>query len=583
MKVPNPFETGSVVGDTTEMGLQAAPETKYGRAKMAGALGAQFDQVLERWQQNVDETKNRDNANELQRFLIEQKTNAETGWANLKGENALQRLNGLSLEEETSQAFKERYTELRKRCGNERQRRALDAAYGGMDVQRQQNIAAWVVQQQGVYEADVDKRNLETAVQIASDYKDPVSLESGLEVARSTVERISKRAGISYDPSIGPGIIHATNLDQMIDDADVGAAKTYLKKYRGEMSAKQIATVQKALDIADRKQREQSEADAIISKYGSNVASALKAVEGLDADIRDGARSKVRQRISDMNAIEAAETKQLKKQAVRIFDASGDLPAGVEARLLELDPEWVRRFKNAASKPLKKSDDGVLIDLDNLATSDPEKFADLDLDEYKPFLSKTDFRRYQTRQSRMGDASYKEFKKSLKDAMAIDSYYKKVSRRKEVEVRADEVFAELRQQKPNGYIDKATQKQVIDQLLGEQTGWFPDRGYETVGDREKGSSALEALAGASYESDADFSAVQGILKEKGVYGKATPTQAKAARQLADGYGYPSDVWVQATQMAIEYSKKRKAEGKSFRISNRVIQRCADHILFGNKD
>ena len=110
MKVPNPFETGSVVGDTTEMGLQAAPETKYGRAKMAGALGAQFDQVLERWQQNVDETKNRDNANELQRFLIEQKTNAETGWANLKGENALQRLNGLSLEEETSQAFKERYT-----------------------------------------------------------------------------------------------------------------------------------------------------------------------------------------------------------------------------------------------------------------------------------------------------------------------------------------------------------------------------------------------------------------------------------------------------------------------------------------
>ena len=183
----------------------------------------------------------------------------------------------------------------------------------------------------------------------------------------------------------------------------------------------------------------------------------------------------------------------------------------------------------------------------------------------------------------MGDASYKEFKKSLKEAMAIDSYYKKVSRRKEVEVRADEVFAELRQQKPNGYIDKATQKQVIDQLLGEQTGWFPDRGYETVGDREKGSSALDALAGASYESDADFSAVQGILKEKGVYGKATPTQAKAARQLADGYGYPSDVWVQATQMAIEYSKKRKAEGKSFRISNRVIQRCADHILFGNKD
>ena len=587
MKIPDPFGTSVAVGDTTEMGLQAMPDTKYGRGKLASELGAQFDKVLEKWQADVDETRIRDNANELQRFLIEQKSNPETGWINFKGENALYRPDGVSLEEETSQAFKRRYQELRSRCANERQKRALDEAYGGMDVQRQQGVAAWMVQQQGVYQESVDKRDLETAYQIGTDYTDPVNLESGLSVARETAARIAKRAGVDYDPSVGPGLIHASNIDQMIDDLDVESAKAYYKQYKHEMSAKQCTEIDKALDIADRKMRERDAADEIIAKYGNDPASALRASKALPDDIKDGARTRVRQHISDVQSIQAATAKSLRKQAASFVAQDKDLPPSLEQQLLEYDPEYLRRLNTSRAKSTGKgvtqSNEAALAELETMERFDPQSFAEVDLNEFAPFLSKGDFNKLKSRQAKLGDASFSRFKTVLNSRMDADKYFKKPARRREVLNAAEAVFTELRAQKPNGYIDENTLNQVAGQLLSEETGWFADRGYVAVRDREKEVSAIEAIAGANFETDASLSELQSLLKAKGVYGNATPEQLKAAKQLVDGYGYPPSVWKQATDMAVAAAKKRQANGENVRVTNRVIQRCADHILFSKKD
>ena len=137
MKLPsvdNPY--GVPVAISQPGGMQSeiitAPESPMsarhaGEAmnKLSGDLRAAYD----KWQLEIDKTRLDDLSTQLEHARIDLRVNPENGYETLKGVNALERPDGRSLNDEVSDAFKQRYEKLREQAGNARVRSAFDRLY----------------------------------------------------------------------------------------------------------------------------------------------------------------------------------------------------------------------------------------------------------------------------------------------------------------------------------------------------------------------------------------------------------------------------------------------------------------------
>lgn len=420
----NPFSIGVMPVPTQGMGLSEVPNTKYGIEKVTAGLA----KAMNEWQAEVDNTLAQDLINELHAEKVRQQTDPETGWANQKGVNALQRESGKSLAEEAQTSLKESYDKIRKRAGSSRVKEKVDAFYKGVSASLADEVNVHVNKQFQVYEADVDQVTLRNAISMGlSD--DPVERKSGIEVSRTTIDKIYKKKGLTPDYSQGPGLIHSMYLEKLIDNGRLGEARVYLKENGSELDLKQKARVKAIMDTAAKEAAIESAAQKIIKDAGDGKDSAYKALKVANQLTgKNGKRinALVKQHYAQQQEELRLENKEREAAAWDCIMNGKPIPATLETEMRANDPQgWQKIEKYRTEGQAVKSDTAVYSHYDLMADMNPTGFAEVNLDTLTGSLSKKDLDYFRNRQKNLNSAQYEQYMKEVNAVINADKHLKK--------------------------------------------------------------------------------------------------------------------------------------------------------------
>lgn len=264
----NPFGVDVAVSSPGGIGgLQEAPATENGIGNAITGMTesfSKFGQAVENWQKEIDATRVQDASNQLNSAMLDLKYNKDTGWQQQKGKNALERPSGKSLFEETQESFKKSYDSIRATLGTARQRAAFDELYKGMSAQLGNEVNVWTTRQQIVYQDDVDRQTLESAIAQGMS-TDPTTRASGMAAAKAMIDKIYSRQGLDPDYSKGPGLVAAMSVEQLVDNGSASQARAYLEENRKYMSPTQIAKAERLIQAGEEDEIVQATASKIFA------------------------------------------------------------------------------------------------------------------------------------------------------------------------------------------------------------------------------------------------------------------------------------------------------------------------------
>lgn len=320
MTVPNPYSVpveGQSPIDTNAEGLGRIPGSQFDRAHIAQGIGEvtnDFTKALDKWQLDIDKTRAQDAANQLQEAVLKQEYDPDTGWHSLTGKNALERPNGKSLIDETSENLKGVGDSIRSSLGSPRQRALFDEVFKATQLDQQQKVSKWLVQQNGVYRTQVANQSLQLALQ-SFITGGPEEKVGALAVARQKAEEIARITGKPVDYSTGVGVMHSMAIDSFADSGNIEAARQYLAQNSAEMSASQLEKANKAIEIGQRNIDIDREALMLYRKYGTdNPVAAMNATMRLPRSIRSAVQAQLGAMNTAANRQDARQEKRVKEQ-----------------------------------------------------------------------------------------------------------------------------------------------------------------------------------------------------------------------------------------------------------------------------
>ena len=575
--VPNPYGQKVAIGPTNGLGgLHEAPETQYGLDKVVGGMTKEVTGFIDQWQDEIDRTNAKDAINKTRQQLSDLETNQESGWGNLLGENALNRPDGKSLVDEYQLKAKEVIDGQRSALKTAAARKYYEQF---AEVAYQQNgarLQTHMINQQKVRDKAVSASTIKMA-QDDIQSGDLERMQSGFAVLRSELQNLANKSGLPVDKFETVGKMHQIAIEGYIDRGSPDAAAQWLAANRDEMSSEQIAKAKDLIKAGKTTQRADDLAPKMLNAYKdrSELLRHVYAIE--DEDLREKVAFRINKLTAQQDAIHKAELKESVDQYWEIVDNGEEPPDTLMERIKELDPEKYRKLR----KPRRRteSDEDTLGYLNGLVTYAPEQFAALDLNEVAENLTKADQNVFMRIQKNMGDASFNDFVKTLRNRMALDpKAFKNNKIKAQVIAAGTELWNEAKQTRPKGYIDKATSDTLVERLLGKEDAWFgADRGYQIIANRDKDQTAGMALAAADFEGMAPDTELNEILRRNGITQKVTQQQALYARQIANGYGLPPDIMARATLMAREACRQTGAK-----LTQELINRTAEKIAFGQK-
>ena len=595
INVPNPYSVDVAISPSggRAIGLQAAPETRYSKTRMAEDLkqhGLKFMQKLEEWQGQIDVTRSKDLINQLEESRIDLRTNPETGYQKLEGENALERPSGKSLQEEVTESFRTTFDRIRAKASTQRQRKILDDYYQAASQRLGQDVGAWVVKQQDVYDKAVEDRTLQTAVRKAMS-DDPDEQRDGEFVIRDMLARKSKREGVPQDSARYLGPIHLKRLTSMVDADDIDGATNYLELHRDEMTAEQSLKVQNCIDRAKTDRRVESVASQIVAESGGSRAGALRAVAGVDSDIRADVRKQVDRFLIDKERIENEEKNERADTAWRMILSGEKVPPSLMQDIFDTDVSEYKAIQTYLTKEseggVKTNDMNVWKSLMTMIEENPERFQNENLDRYSAYLTQGTINGLKRRQAELGKTGREDFIKAAKQRGRLEGYTKSQDQA-QIEYAATEMWDQM-VTASGGVPPVAEQDRKIDTLfMGSESGIF-------------GKSKWPAFKAAAENRDKSITDLTSVEWEPGEIadvdlGEAmrdfdasinppkvfNPVQKKIATAIYTSQTLPKDVEEKARKECERILARRKAEGlspQSAKVTNRAILKMAVAMHF----
>lgn len=587
----NPFGVDVAVGSpSTTMGnLHAAPEvqnsTTNAIAGMNESLG-KLGQAVEKWQAEIDQTRVQDASNQLNSAMLDLKYNKDTGWQQQKGKNALERPSGKSLFEETQESFKKSYDSIRATLGTARQRAAFDELYKGMSAQLGNEVNVWTTRQQIVYQDDVDRQTLESAIAQGMS-TDPTTRASGMAAAKAMIDKIYSRQGLDPDYSKGPGLVAAMSVEQLVDNGSASQARAYLEENRKYMSPTQIAKAERLIQAGEEDEIVQATASKIFADSNGSLATALKAVGSVDPKIRNKVRTGVRQAFADVEAIRKQQNSERRKAVWSLVLKKQKVPTSMMDEMFAEDIDGFKVVQNYLEKEteggVKISDKKVLDDLDKMAEDDPQGFRDLDIQaRYGDVLTAKDINAQQTKQRNIDDVQFKDYLKAAKDAARIEGV--RTTDLPMVGIAATRKWEEW-MEKSDKVPSPEDQKRMIKALLsGNSDGFiFDSEQPQWRAINENPTTPVSDLGSVGWSGTFDEKEVRVFLaKRYGIVLPQTPNkeQKRVADALYAGDGWPTDAWEKARERCKKLQAERRAQGKKeIPMTNALIAAMAKAMIF----
>ena len=212
----------------------------------------------------VNQVRVNDAINQARQAAQDLAYNKDTGYVNLRGNDALTRPDGKSLTEEYGSKLQDAISNIAGTLGNPAQQRAFQMQSADIATQFQGQVQSHMLQQFQSYHNDVD----DAAAKLASDnarlhwddptytngYKDPATgdwVPGAIDQVKAAVMSKMQRAGLTGAPAdaallTGVSAVHAGVIQAALENGNPSYAANYMEQARakGEMSADDILKLQ---------------------------------------------------------------------------------------------------------------------------------------------------------------------------------------------------------------------------------------------------------------------------------------------------------------------------------------------------
>ena len=153
--------------------------------------------VVDEFEQ-ANQVRVNDALNQAAKARLELTFNPQTGFTNLKGENALKRPGDKPLDQEFSEKLQTQLDGIEKNLGNDAQRLRFKQQAGQLMVQFQASLNQHIAKEYGQYQDTVDDGTIKTGQeQMALGWGDPAAIKQASDAIRAATYNKGTRAGLS--------------------------------------------------------------------------------------------------------------------------------------------------------------------------------------------------------------------------------------------------------------------------------------------------------------------------------------------------------------------------------------------------
>lgn len=322
----------------------------------------------------------------------------QEGFVHLKGDAALTRPDGKSLDAEYSEKLNKRFDAIEAELGNDAQRQAFRQQANQINTQFLGSINSHVAKEYGDYQVGVQQGTIATATQqMGYAWGDAEAIGQSRNAIKAAVAEQGRLQGWSAQQveantvaALSPG--HAIVIASAVDAGKLDYAREYMKQVQGELTPQARLKITETLDAGDFEKRTQDAADSIYTKHKGNTAAALAEVRATMSGKEEDATV---QRIKAMDAERVALRERSQRDAAdRAWQlvASGQrVPPSLLTAMDGRDAMAVTRQQNEGS-PVK-TDVSKWLEFTNKS---PAQLAEMDpttlLRDYRASFSDADLR-----------------------------------------------------------------------------------------------------------------------------------------------------------------------------------------------
>lgn len=320
------------------------------------------------------------------------------GFVNLKGDAALTRPDGKSLDEEYSEKYQKQLDQIAQSLGNDAQRRAFMADASRLATQFRGSLTQHVAREFTEYQVGVQQGTIATARdQMALDWADPEAVGQSIRAIKAATAEEGRLRGWSGKQveaaivdALSPG--HATVIASAVDAGNLDYAKEYAKQVNEELTPQARLQIKKALDEGEFETRTQNAADEIVAKYGADTSAALKAVrEKYQGKEEDAIVQRIKAIDSEREALRERAQRNAADQAWRFVAQGKTPPPSLMAALDGRDAVSIRR--TLTDGPPQRTSMTKWLEFTNMT---PQQLAQMDpttlLRDYRTHFSDADMR-----------------------------------------------------------------------------------------------------------------------------------------------------------------------------------------------
>ena len=386
-----PFSEGQATlpGRALQQAGQAMTNAGAGVAKI----------VIDEFEQ-ANQVRVNDALNQAAKARLELTFNPQTGFTNLKGENALKRPGDKPLDQEFSEKLHTQLDGIEKNLGNDAQRLRFKQQAGQLMVQFQASLNQHIAKEYGQYQDTVDDGTIKTGQeQMALAWGDTAAIKQATDAIRAAVYNKGNRLGLAGKAGealmveqLSPG--HAAVITAAVDSGNVGYAKEYLKQANAELTPQARIQLTRAVDTGAFEERTQGAAGDLWTKHKGNISAALsEAREKFTGKDEDAIVTRLKTLDGEQVAIRERRQATARDEAWKIYASTGSLAKVPPTVLAGMDGKDLVTLRNTARAEAEgrevKTDPTVYYSLTIAAATDPN-FAREDLRNYFDKLSPAD-------------------------------------------------------------------------------------------------------------------------------------------------------------------------------------------------
>jgi hypothetical protein len=331
----------------------------------------------------------------------------QTGFSNIRGKNALERPNGMPLDDEYVGKLSTRLGEISGTLGNDYQKQQFQAQADQMLVGFRGSLQQHVSRASTEYSLSVAEGTIKLArMKMPLEYGNPNSIVQATNAIKKSAADVAKLKGMSEQDEavmtieqLSPG--HLSVIQAAADGGSLAYAQQYLKSAKAEMTENDIKVATNTVDAGAFEARTQGLAEKYLAKAKGNHQLALKLVrEGESGKDEDGTTTRIKQLFQEKEMFRQNGERQAEDQAWKLYTGGQKIPPSVLSAMGGQARYSLQQAQKAGAEGGVKTNLKTYADLSAEMAQDPDAFAKRNLLEHVHELAPTDFKHFIDRQQK---------------------------------------------------------------------------------------------------------------------------------------------------------------------------------------